>query len=114
VTGAGPFTWTDNASQSLTPPTAGSHNYVYTVVAVDAAGNASAQSPPLTVLMDTVAPTTPAAPTGSSRVTSPPTISIAATTDAGGGLASGVDHYDVYRGGVQVNASPVPAGGALA
>ena len=109
----GPHGWSDVAGQS-TSPASGSHSYSYTVVAIDAAGNASAQSAARVILMDSAAPTTPAAPTGLSPVSAAPTITVTTTTDPGGGLASGVDHYDVYRDGSKVNASAIPAGGPYA
>ena len=101
------------AGQS-TSPAAGSHNYVYTVVAVDKSGNQSAQSAGRSILMDTAAPTTPAAPTGATPVNVAPTITVTTTTDPGGAVASGVDHYDVYRDGSKVNVSAIPAGGPYA
>jgi hypothetical protein len=110
IPAGGPYAWSDVAGQS-TSPASGSHSYSYTVVAFDRAGNQSAQSPALVILMDTVAPTTPAAPTGASPVNVAPTITVTATTDPGGVLASGVDHYDVYRDGSKVNVSAIPAGG---
>ena len=109
----GPHGWSDVAGQS-TSPASGSHSYSYTVVAIDAAGNASAQSAARVILMDSAAPTTPAAPTGLSPVSAAPTITVTTTTDPGGGLASGVDHYDVYRDGSKVNVSAIPAGGPYA
>ena len=56
------MTWSDEAGQS-TSPASGSRNYAYTVVAVDAAGNPSSPSAARTIAMDSVRPTTPAAPT---------------------------------------------------
>ena len=112
ITGAGPFTWTDNAVQSL-DPASGSHGYSYTVVAVDAAGNQSAASGALQIVMDSTAPTTPVAPTGASPVGSAPSISFTATIDPlAGGVSSGVDHYDVYRDGVEGQQDRDPGGRA--
>ena len=77
-------------------------------------GNQSAQSAGPSILMDTAAPTTPAAPTGATPVNVAPTITVTTTTDPGGAVASGVDHYDVYRDGSKVNVSAIPAGGPYA
>ena len=110
IPAGGPYTWNDVAGQS-TSPASGSHSYAYTVVATDVAGNPSAPSAARTILMDTVAPTTPAAPTGATPVNTGPTITVTTTTDPGGAVASGVDHYDVYRDGSKVNVSAIPAGG---
>ena len=110
IPAGGPYAWNDVAGQS-TSPASGSHSYAYTVVAIDAATNQSAPSPARTILMDTVAPATPAAPTGATPVNAGPTITVTTTTDPGGVVASGVDHYDVYRDGTKVNASAIPAGG---
>ncbi|HET6174259.1 MAG TPA: hypothetical protein VFD90_16730 [Gaiellales bacterium] len=110
IPAGGPYTWNDVGGQS-SPPASGSHSYAYTIVAVDAAGNSSAQSPARTILMDTAAPTIPAAPAGASPVSTAPAVTITPTTDPGGVLASGVDHYDVYRDGSKVNVSAIPAGG---
>ncbi len=110
IPSGGPYAWSDVAGQS-TSPASGSHNYVYTVVAFDKSGNQSAQSAGLSILMDTAAPTTPAAPTGATPVNVAPTITVTTTTDPGGAVASGVNHYDVYRDGSKVNVSAIPAGG---
>ena len=107
IPAGGPYVWSDVAGQS-TSPASGSHNYSYTVIAVDVAGNQSAQSPARVILMDTAVPTTPTAPTGATPVNVGPTIVVTATTDPGGAVASGVDHYDVYRDGVKVNVSAIP------
>ena len=111
ISGAGPFTWTDAAGQSTAPAT-GSHIYQYTVKAVDGAGLTSSASPALTVVVDLGAPATPAAPTGVSPVADDPSIAFTASSDpADAGVISGIDHYDVYRNGVQVNSSPIAAAG---
>ena len=110
IPAGGPYAWNDVAGQS-TSPASGSHSYAYTVVAIDDATIQSAPSPARTILMDTVAPATPAAPTGATPVNAGPTITVTTTTDPGGVVASGVDHYDVYCDGTKVNASAIPAGG---
>ena len=51
--------------------------------------------------IDNTPPTAPAQPTGLTPVSAAPTITFGAATDPlSGGVASGVDHYDVYRDGV--------------
>ena len=70
--------------------------YTYTVRSVDRAGNESANSPPLTVYVDTIPPN---APTGVSAVgISPQSIQITwnAAVDPNGGTITG---YHVYRNG---------------
>ena len=55
----------DSVTGTLTPTTPladGSHQLTYTLT--DAAGNESAQSPAITVTVDTLAPATPAVPSG--------------------------------------------------
>jgi hypothetical protein len=113
ITGVGPYIWTDTAGQS-SPPASGSHSYSYTVVAVDAAGNASTASPARVILLDSTPPAPIAsAPTGLTSVSAAPTITFNATTDpVVTGVSSLVHHYDVLRDGVQVNASPILETGA--
>lgn len=73
--------------------------YVYTVAAVDAAANVSAQSTGLSVttLADTTAPTAPGAPTVTSKSASSVSLAWTASTDN-----VGVTGYRVYRNGTQV------------
>ena len=111
ITGAGPFTWHDNVAQSVTPAS-GSNAYSYTVVAVDNVNNASVASGALVISMDADAPNVPATPTGTSPVASVPTITFSAVTDPTvGGVSSGINHYDVYRGGVKVNNAVITGAG---
>lgn len=83
--------------QSFNDSTAPSNQtYTYTVRSVDRAGNESANSPPLTVYVDTIAPN---APTGVSAVgVSPQSIQITwnAAVDPNGGT---ITSYLVYRNG---------------
>ena len=83
--------------------TTASGTYTYTVKAVDGAGNVGPASASATVVYDVTAPTTPASLTGTTPTASPPVLTWTASTDA----LSGLDHYDVYRGGVKINSSPV-------
>ena len=76
---------------------------VYTIRAVDGAGNVGPASSPVTVVYDVTAPTIPGSLTATTPTNSPPVLSWAASTDA----LSGVDHYDVFRGSTKINSSPV-------
>ena len=85
------------ATTTLTGLTAGTA-YTYTVKARDAAGNVSAASPSVTftttaVPVDTTAPTVPGTPVASAVTSTSATLTWAASTDAGSGVAG----YDVYR-----------------
>ncbi|MDX6580733.1 MAG: hypothetical protein QOJ47_2282, partial [Gaiellales bacterium] len=77
--------------------------YTYTVRAVDGAGNVGPASSSASVTYDNTAPTAPASVNGTTPTASPPVISWTAATDA----LSGVDHYDVLRGGAKINSSPL-------
>ncbi len=79
--------------------------YAYTVRAVDGAGNAGASSSSINVMYDNAAPSAPTALAGTSPTASPPVLTWAASTDT----LSGVDHYDVLRGGTKINSSPITA-----
>src|SRR5438445_484971 len=87
-------------SVSITGLSAGT-TYSFTVAAVDAAGNASALSAPLSVTTaapsDTTAPTTPAGLVGVAVSSSQINLSWTAATDN-----VGVTGYNVYRGGIQM------------
>ena len=83
IPAGGPYGWSDVAGQS-TSPASGSHNYSYTVIATDVAGNPSSASAARVILMDTAVPATPGAPTGLSPVSAAPTITVATTTDPAG------------------------------
>ncbi len=111
-TGSGPYAWSDDGLHSSSPVSV-SGVYSYTVVAVDAAGNASPQSLPKDIAVDANAPGTPAAPSGTSPVATAPVITISTVSDPiVGGVSTGVDHYDVYRNGSPTPTGPqVPAGG---
>ena len=65
------------------------------------------------VLVDNHAPNPPAAaPTGLSPVSASPTISFIAASDVtSNGVQSGIDHYDVYRDNVKVNAAGIQTAG---
>ena len=65
------------------------------------------------VLVDNHAPNPPAAaPTGLSPVSASPTISFIAAGDVtSNGVQSGIDHYDVYRDNVKVNAAAIQVAG---
>lgn len=70
--------------------------YVYTVSAVDFAGNASAQSAPLTVpILDTIPPSAPGTPTFSSVTSNAATANWAAATD---NVAVGSYEYQLNAG----------------
>jgi hypothetical protein len=87
--------------------------YEIGALATDVAGNARQSAPVSNVLVDNHAPLTPATPTGLSPVSAAPTITFSGTTDpAFNGVQSGVDHYDVYRGGVKVNVAAILHTGA--
>src|SRR4051812_43221120 len=71
--------------------------FSYTVSAVEA-GVESGPSSALSVVYDTTAPTVPTSFTGTTPTNAKPSLSWVASTDA----LSGIDHYDVLRGGVVV------------
>jgi chitodextrinase len=75
------------------------HSYMYTVRALDAAGNRSAESAPRTVsIPDLTAPTAPVlTATSVSKTSSAVALSWTAATDA-----VGVSSYDIYRSGVLI------------
>jgi large repetitive protein len=77
--------------------------YTYAVKAVDGAGNVGAASTTVSVTYDNASPTAPTSLNGTTPTASPPVLTWTASTDA----LSGVDHYDVYRGGTKINASPL-------
>jgi hypothetical protein len=72
--------------------------HVYTVTAVDVAGNESAGSAPVAVTVDTTAPSVPASLSATSPTTSAPQLSWPAASDAGSGVAG----YRVLREGVVI------------
>ncbi|MDX6547285.1 MAG: large repetitive protein [Gaiellales bacterium] len=76
-------------------------SYVYTVTAVDAAGNQSAVSAAVTVTVDTTPPGAPASVSAVSPTTSAPQISWQAPVDAGSGVAG----YRVLREGIAIATS---------
>jgi chitodextrinase len=81
-------------------------SYTYTVQAEDGAGNLGAWSPPLTVIVDRTAPSTPPAPSPAAAVTgSAPQLSWPASVDAG----VGVSGYQVRRDGVLVATATQPS-----
>ena len=97
IPAAGPYTWSDVTGSSNSPAvTAGT--YTYTVVAVDLAGNASAGSPGLSIVLD---PQSVSAPTSVSATATPtnqrPQVSWAAPSATPGFT---LDHYRVLRNGV--------------
>ena len=77
--------------------------YAYTVRAVDGAGNAGASSSSVNVTYDNAGPSAPTALNGTTPTASPPVLTWAASTDS----LSGIDHYDVLRGGSKINSSPL-------
>jgi PKD repeat protein len=83
---------------TFTDSTAGEGTHVYTVRAVDAAGNTGSASEARTVLVDATPPAVPGRPAGPATTNSTVTVSWTAVDDAG----SGVDHYLVYRDAVVV------------
>jgi hypothetical protein len=88
--------------------TAASTQYAYTVIALDAANNASSPSNTATIttpaIPDTAAPTAPASfaakPASSYQVN----LSWLASTDTGG---SGLKGYYIYRNGIKLNTTPL-------
>jgi fibronectin type 3 domain-containing protein len=81
-------------------------------LATDVAGNPFPVSV-TNVLIDNHVPTAPTTPTGLTPVSAAPTITFNGSTDPlSSGVASGVDHYDVYRDGAQVNSAPIAHTGA--
>jgi fibronectin type 3 domain-containing protein len=76
-------------------------SYSYTVKAVDAAGNLSAASAPLTVTWDSTPPPVPINLTATSPTSAAPALS----WQSGGG-ASDFDHYDLFRGSTLVYSGP--------
>ncbi len=88
-----------NTSYTETDPAYPDGAYVYTVSAVDKAGNEGAPTTPKTVVYDTTAPGPPGDPTTSAPVSKvKPAIAWTAAADPGG---SGIATYTVYRNGVQ-------------
>jgi fibronectin type 3 domain-containing protein len=79
----------------------GSHTY--TVVATDAAGNASAESLPAATTVDVTPPDQVATPTGASP-TARPVIAWDPSSDA-----SGIARYDVYRGASMIGSALTPS-----
>lgn len=81
-------------------------SYAYTVRAVDRAGNASAATPPLTVVFDKTAP-----PMAANLTAATPTPNAPAVTWNSGGSdnLSGFARFDVYRDGNLVAATTLPA-----
>ncbi|MEO9174456.1 MAG: hypothetical protein ABI317_03000, partial [Gaiellales bacterium] len=84
--------------------TLGAH--IYTVRAVDAAGNVSGQSPPRTVIYDTQPPPTPSDLSVVSPTNAPVLTWTASNDDNTGG--SGVVGYRVYRDGVLIGSPTAP------
>jgi len=81
--------------------------YVYTARAVDAAGHESLDSAALVVKTpapDTEPPTAPTI-TATATTTTTATLKVSGSTDN-----VGVDGYDIYRDGLQVNVAPIKAG----
>ena len=81
--------------------------YIYTARAVDAAGHESLDSAALSVKTpapDSQPPTTPTI-TATNVTTTTATLNVFGSTDN-----IGVDGYDIYRDGLQVNIAPVKAG----
>ncbi len=74
--------------------------FSYTVLAVDAAGNASAPSAPVTVTVDTGAPATPDGLAAGSPTNAPPAL----TWNA----AAGASRYRIYRDGAHVGTTATP------
>ena len=97
IPAAGPYSWSDTAGSSNSPAVT-SGTYTYTVVAVDIAGNASAGSPGLSIVLD---PQSVSAPTSVSATATPtnqrPQVSWAAPSATPGFT---LDHYRVLRNGV--------------
>jgi hypothetical protein len=86
--------------------------YEIRALATDLATNTQGNSV-TSVLIDNHLPNAPLAPTGLSPVSATPTITFNGSADQTfNGVQSGVDHYDVYRDGVKVNAAPIPDAGA--
>ena len=80
-------------------------------VITDNAGNVFTTTPAVSVTVDNTPPNAPVAPTGISPVSASPTITFSSSTDVlANGVQSGVNHYDVYRDGVKVNAAPIAVG----
>ena len=78
--------------------------YVYGVVAIDRAGNRTARSPLLTVVYDpTGLPSAVLRPVATPFVRSHPRVTWTVPP-------TGVDHFDVLRNGVKVNAKPIHGG----
>jgi hypothetical protein len=81
--------------------------YIYTARAVDAAGHESLDSTALVVTtpaLDTEPPTAPSITAGTITTTTATLLVFGSTDNVG------VDGYDIYRDGVQVNIAPVKAG----
>lgn len=81
--------------------------YIYTARAVDAAGHESLDSTALVVKTPALDTEPPTAPTiaATTITTTTATVVVSGSTDN-----VGVDGYDVYRDGVQVNIAPIKAG----
>jgi chitodextrinase len=109
VTGATALTGTSFAVTGLTPSTL----YSFTVSAVDAAGNRSAESTAATATTsappDTTAPTVPTGVTATADSSSQVTVSWTASTDA-----VGVTSYRLRQGGVDVTGATAVAGTSFA
>src|SRR5262249_53522258 len=69
--------------------------YVYTVTAVDGAGNESGSTSSVTVTYDATAPSVPTGLTATTPTNQKPVLSWTGSTDA----TTGVVRYDIYRGG---------------
>jgi fibronectin type 3 domain-containing protein len=81
-------------------------SYAYTVRAVDRAGNASAATPPLTVVFDK---TPPPPATNLTAVTPTPNAPAISWTSGGADNLSGFVRFDVYRDGNLVSSTTTPA-----
>ncbi len=77
--------------------------HTYAAQAVDGAGNSSAVSSPIVVVVDRTPPDTPANVAAASP-TPRPVITWDAATD-NGSAPTGLDHYDVYRGATKVGST---------
>ena len=81
-------------------------SYVYTVKAVDAAGNSSAASNATSVLRDTTPPSVPQVTAAPTPIRTQPSLTWASSTDGSG---SGIVRYDVYRDGVLIASPAAPS-----
>jgi large repetitive protein len=110
---------TSTSTTMTDSPVPADGTYVYTVVAVDPLGNASAPSSDISVRIDNTGPTTPvAARVGSSPTNTAPAITFPASTDASGPIT-----YQLYRDASPVGSpqmsttltdSPIPSDGTHA